>query len=86
MECSGWLPQSSSSEEEDMSRVDAAPARARRDLALWTAWSVLVAVTVAATVWTFRVLLNMPGELAQWAYGGLLAIPVAAGVVTSRVV
>lgn len=61
-----------------MSRVDAARARARRDLALWVGWAALVAATVAATVWVLRVLLDMPGQLAPWAYGGLLAIPIAA--------
>jgi signal transduction histidine kinase len=60
-----------------MSRVDVARARARRDLALWVAWAGLVAATVAATVWVLHVLLDMPGQLAPWAYGGLLAIPVA---------
>lgn len=60
-----------------MSRVDAARARARRDRVLWAAWSVLVVVTVAATVWTLRILLDVPAVLAPWVYSGLLALPVA---------
>lgn len=39
-----------------MRRVDAARARARRDLALWVAWAGLVVATVAATVWALHVL------------------------------
>jgi hypothetical protein len=66
-----------------MSRVDAARARARRDLVLWAAWAVLVAVTVAATMWALRVLLDSPDRLAPWVYLGLLALPVAGSALLS---
>ncbi|MGH8777229.1 MAG: hypothetical protein ACRDWI_19520, partial [Jiangellaceae bacterium] len=52
-------------------------ARIRRDSALWAAWAVLVAVTVALVVWALRVLLDVPHDLTPWALLGLAAVPAA---------
>ncbi|NDL56756.1 sensor histidine kinase [Phytoactinopolyspora mesophila] len=60
-----------------MSRIDPARARNRRDLALWAAWSMTAAVTVAVAAWGFHVLLDVPRELLPWAFAGLLTVPVA---------
>jgi signal transduction histidine kinase len=66
-----------------MTRLDAARARARRDLALWAAWALMVALTVAATVWTLRVLLDAPAQLAPWAYLGVLGVLLAGSALFS---
>ncbi|TDD96642.1 sensor histidine kinase [Jiangella asiatica] len=51
--------------------------RSRRDAALWAAWAVVVAVTVAAAAWALRVLIDVPDELVPWGLLGLAAVPVA---------
>lgn len=66
-----------------MSRVDPVRARARRDLALWAAWAPLVALTVAAAVWSLRVLLDFPATLLPWSYAGVLGLPIAVAAVFS---
>jgi signal transduction histidine kinase len=66
-----------------MTRLDVARERARRDAALWAAWALLVAVTVAATFWTLRVLLDSPDRLVPWAYLGLAGAPIAASALFS---
>jgi signal transduction histidine kinase len=66
-----------------MTRLDAARARARRDLALWAGWAVLVTFSVAATVWTLRVLLDAPAQLAPWAFLGVLSVPLAVSALFS---
>ncbi|NED99931.1 sensor histidine kinase [Phytoactinopolyspora halotolerans] len=66
-----------------MSRIDSERARARRDRALWVAWSLLVAATIAAATWMLHVLLDLPDPLLPWAASGVLATPVVAAAMFS---